>query len=218
MPHRHRRGLARAGGGLAAPDMSHELLAAFVVFAVATLFTPGPNNVMLMTSGLNFGFARTLPHAFGVSLGFGFLVLVVGLGLGAVFAAYPAIYAVLKFAGAAYLLYLAWRIAVSGPVAGGTRGRPLTFIEGAAFQWINPKGWVMAIGAVTAYATVASFPMNMVLLAAVFAFFGTLSSWTWLLFGTGMKALVTDPRKVRVFNIVMAVLLVGSLIPVFLEG
>ena len=119
--------------------------------------------------GLNFGFSRTLPHAFGVALGFGFLVLVVGLGLGAVFAAYPAIYSVLKFAGAAYLLYLAWRIAM-GPVAGGGRGRPLTFIEGAAFQWINPKGWVMAIGAVTAYAAIAGFPVNMVLIAALFAF------------------------------------------------
>jgi threonine/homoserine/homoserine lactone efflux protein len=202
------------GAGL----MSHQLLAAFVVFAIATLFNPGPNNIMLMTSGLNFGFARTLPHAFGVALGFGFLVLVVGLGLGAVFAAYPAIYAVLKFAGAAYLLYLAWRIAIAGPVAGSARGRPLTFLEGAAFQWINPKGWVMAIGAVTAYAAIARFPLNIVLIAAIFTGFGTLSSWTWLLFGTGLKAVVTDPEKVRVFNIVMALALAASLVPVFLEG
>jgi len=197
--------------------MSHQLIAALVVFAVATLFTPGPNNVMLMTSGLNFGFARTLPHAFGVSLGFGFLVAVVGLGLGAVFAAYPAIYAVLKYAGAAYLLYLAWRIATSGPTAGGRRGRPMTFLEGAAFQWVNPKGWVMAIGAVTAYAAVARFPLNVALIAAIFAVLGTLSSWTWLLFGTGLKTLVTDPEKVRVFNLVMALALAGSLIPVFFE-
>ncbi len=198
--------------------MSHELLVAFVVFAIATLFTPGPNNVMLMTSGLNFGFARTLPHAFGVALGFGFLVVAVGLGLGAVFAAYPAIYSVLKFAGAAYLLYLAWRIAIAGPVAGRARTRPLTFLEGAAFQWINPKGWVMAVGAVTAYAGLARFPANMILIAVIFACFGTLSSWTWLLFGTGLKAVVTDPQKVRVFNIVMALALAGSLVPVFLEG
>jgi threonine/homoserine/homoserine lactone efflux protein len=198
--------------------MSYDLLAAFVAFAVATLFTPGPNNIMLMTSGLNFGFARTLPHAFGVALGFGFLVLVVGLGLGAVFAAYPAIYSVLKFAGAAYLLYLAWRIANSGPANGGMRGRPLTFLEGAAFQWINPKGWVMAVGAVTAYAAVARFPLNIVLIAAIFAGLGTLSSWTWLLFGTSLRTIVTDPQKVRVFNVVMALALAGSLIPVFLKG
>jgi threonine/homoserine/homoserine lactone efflux protein len=196
----------------------HELLVAFVVFAVATLFTPGPNNVMLMTSGLNFGFSRTLPHALGVALGFGFLVLVVGLGLGAVFAAYPAIYTALKLVGAAYLLYLAWRIAIAGPVAGSAAARPLTFLEGAAFQWINPKGWVMAVGAVTAYAGVASFPANMILIATVFACLGALSSGTWLLFGTGLKAVVTDPGKVRTFNIVMALALAGSLVPVFLDG
>ena len=197
--------------------MSTELLVAFVVFAVATLFTPGPNNIMLMTSGLNFGFVRTLPHAFGVALGFGFLVLVVGLGLGAVFAAYPAIYSLIKFVGAAYLLYLAWRIANAGPAEGGTRGRPLTFLEGAAFQWVNPKGWVMAVGAVSAYAAVARFPLNIALIAAIFAALGTLSSWTWLLFGTGLRPLVTDPRKVRAFNIVMALALAASLVPVFFE-
>jgi threonine/homoserine/homoserine lactone efflux protein len=198
--------------------MSHELLVAFVVFAVAALFTPGPNNIMLMTSGLNFGFVRTLPHALGVALGFGFLVLVIGFGLGAVFSAYPVIYTVLKFAGAAYLLYLAWRIANAGPVAGGVRGRPMTFLEGAAFQWVNPKGWVIAVGAVAAYAAIARFPLNVVMIAGLFTFIGTLSSWTWLLFGTGLRPIVTDPAKVRVFNIVMALALAASLIPVFLEG
>ena len=132
--------------------MSHQLLLAFVVFALATLFTPGPNNIMLMTSGLNFGFARTLPHCFGVSLGFGFMVLVVGFGLGALFAAYPVLYQVLKYVGAAYLLYLAWRIATATGVHGDSRARPFTFFQAAAFQWVNAKGWVMAVGAVTAYA------------------------------------------------------------------
>ena len=198
--------------------MSLDLIAAFVVFAVATLFTPGPNNIMLMTSGLNFGFARTLPHAFGVALGFGFLVLMVGLGLGAAFAAYPQAYTVLKFAAAAYLLYLAWVIANAGPARGGGGSRPLSFLQGAAFQWVNPKGWVMAVGAVTAYAAVAAFPLNVVVLAAIFTALGTLSSWTWMLFGTSLRPVVTDPRKVRVFNIVMAVLLVASLVPVFVEA
>ena len=94
--------------------MSHELLAAFVVFAVATLFTPGPNNVMLMASGLNFGLARTLPHGFGVPLGFGFMVLVIGFGLGAFFAAFPLAYEVLRYIGGAYLLYLAWQAVKPG--------------------------------------------------------------------------------------------------------
>lgn len=198
--------------------MSFELLTAFVVFALATLFTPGPNNIMLMTSGLNFGFGRTLPHMAGVGLGFGFMVLVVGLGLGAVFAAYPALYTILKFAGAAYLLYLAWRIATSGTAKGETRGRPLTFVEAAAFQWVNAKGWVMAVGAVTAYAALAPFPANMLVIAGLFTVLGVASAVTWMLFGTALKRVVNDPATVRVFNWAMAGLLVLSLVPVFLEA
>ncbi len=197
--------------------MAQELLAAFVVFAVATLFTPGPNNIMLMASGLNFGLSRTLAHGFGVPLGFGFMVLVVGFGLGAVFAAYPLAYQVLKYVGAAYLLYLAWRIANATKAHGDARARPMTFLEGAAFQWVNAKAWVMAIGAVTAYAGIAAFPFNTVLIAAIFTVLGTASSFTWVFFGTGLKRIVNDPRSVRIFNLVMAALLAASLIPVFLE-
>lgn len=198
--------------------MSLELLTAFVVFALATLFTPGPNNVMLMTSGLNFGFGRTLPHMAGVALGFGFMVLVVGFGLGAVFAAYPALYTVLKFAGAAYLLYLAWRIATAGTAKGESRGRPFTFLEAAAFQWVNVKGWVMAVGAVTAYAALAPFPANTLVIAAIFTVLGVASAATWMLFGTALKRFVSDPKAARAFNLVMAALLVLSLIPVLLEA
>ena len=198
--------------------MSFDLLAAFVVFAVATLFTPGPNNVMLMASGLNFGFARTLPHVLGVTLGFGFMVLVVGFGLGAVFATYPAIYTTVKLAGATYLLYLAWRIATAGAAKGEGGGRPFSFVEAAAFQWVNAKGWVMAIGAVSAYAGIAPYPQNIFLLAGVFTLFGAASSTTWLLFGTALKRVVSAPRSVTIFNRTMAALLVLSLVPVFLEG
>lgn len=199
--------------------MSLELLAAFVVFAVATLFTPGPNNVMLMASGLNYGFRRTLPHMAGVTLGFGFMVLAVGLGLGAVFAAYPMIYTIVKFVGAAYLLYLAWRIATAGTAKGEAGGgRPFTFFQAAAFQWVNAKGWVMAIGAVTAYAAVASYPANMAVLAIGFTLLGAASSTTWLLFGTALKRIVSEPRTLAIFNRVMALLLAASLIPVFLDG
>ena len=198
--------------------MSHELLIAFVAFAVATLFTPGPNNIMLMASGLNFGLARTLPHGFGVPLGFGFMVLVVGFGLGAFFAAFPIAYQVLKYVGAAYLLYLAGRIAIATSAHGNNaRARPFTFLQAVAFQWVNAKAWVMAIGAVTAYAGITAFPFNTVLIAAIFTVLGTASSFTWVLFGTGLKRIVTDPRSIRIFNLVMAALLAASLIPVFLE-
>lgn len=200
--------------------MSLELFGALTVFAVATLFTPGPNNVMLMTSGVNFGFSRTWPHTLGVSFGFAFMVLVVGFGLGAVFASYPAIYTVVKYAGAAYLLYLAWLIGSSHRVdeKGTSKGRPLTFLEACAFQWVNPKGWVMAIGAVSTYAAVTRFPFNMVTIAAVFGILGTVSAIVWVLFGTGLKRFITHQRAVRIFNLTMAGLLVLSLVPVFLEG
>jgi threonine/homoserine/homoserine lactone efflux protein len=199
--------------------MSVELLWALLVFVVVTLFTPGPNNAMLMASGLNFGFRRGLPHLWGVALGFAVMVLAVGLGLGAVFQAYPLAYTVLKYAGAAYLLYLAWQIATAGPVEEGTtRGRPITFLEAAAFQWLNPKGWVMAVGAISAYAAVAAFPLNVVLMSALFGTLGILSSATWLGFGTGLKRLLTNPAAVRTVNIVMALLLVASLWPIFADA
>ena len=199
---------------MAAPD---ELLWALLVFVVVTLITPGPNNAMLMTTGLNFGFRRGQPHLWGVALGFAVMVLGVGLGLGAVFAAYPLAYTVLKYVGAAYLLYLAWQIATAGPIEEGgenNNGRPISFIDAAAFQWLNPKGWVMAVGAVSAYAGVAAFPLNMLLIAGLFGSLGILSSATWLGFGTALKRLLTSPRAVRVVNATMALLLVASLWPI----
>ena len=198
--------------------MPSELLWALLLFVVVTLFTPGPNNTMLMTTGLNFGFRRGLPHLWGVALGFAVMVLAVGLGLGAVFQAYPAAYTVLKYAGAAYLLYLAWQIATAGAVEEGeTRGRLIGFLEAAAFQWLNPKGWVMAVGAVSTYAAVAVFPLNVALMAFLFGSLGILSSATWLGFGTGLKRLLTS-RAVRAVNITMALLLVASLWPILADA
>lgn len=199
--------------------MSYGLVGAFVMFAVVTLFTPGPNNVMLMTTGLNFGLRRAQPHVLGVTLGFSFMVLVVGLGLGAVFAAWPALYTIIKYAGAAYILYLAWLIGRSHSVEESEApARPVSFLEACLFQWVNPKGWVMVVGAVTAYAAVAAFPVNMVVMAAVFGVFGYASSLSWVLFGTGLRRFLKAPRAIRAFNIVMAVLLVLSLVPVFADS
>ncbi len=198
--------------------MSLELLSAFILFAVVMLFTPGPNNVMLMASGVNHGFARTVPHMLGVSLGFALMVFLVGLGLGSLFQIYPWLYDVLKYASAAYLLYLAWVIAMAEPRAGGAEGsRPLTFLEGALFQWINAKGWVIAVGAVTTYAALTRFPVNVIVLSVLFAVLGTLSSATWALFGSGLSPMLRNRRAVRLFNISMAALLVISLYPVLAE-
>ena len=177
--------------------MQPDLLWALSLFAVVMLWTPGPNNAMLLASGLNFGFRRGLPHLWGVALGFAVMVLAVGIGLGAFFEAYPAAYTVLKYAGAVYLLYLAWQIATAGAVEenGAGTGRPITFLQAAAFQWVNPKGWAMAVGAVSTYAAVAPFPSNMLLIAVLFLALGLLSCATWLGFGTGLRRLLTSPAR-----------------------
>lgn len=199
--------------------VSHELLIAFIVFAAAMLYTPGPNNVMLMASGLNYGFRRSLPHVAGVTIGFSFLVCVIGLGLGAVFAAYPVLHTILKYAGTAYLIYLALIIAMSGSAdsAGGESGRPMTFLGAAAFQWVNVKGWVIAVGTITAYAAIASYPWNILTLSALLLAVGLTSSVTWVLFGSSLQSLVRSPRAVRIFNVTMALLLLASLYPVLME-
>lgn len=200
--------------------ISQQILLAFIVFAIVGLYTPGPNNVMLLASGLNHGLRRTLPHVAGVSFGFAFLVAVVGFGLGAVFDAYPVLQAVLKYAGAAYLVYLAVAIARSGPVQtdGGGGRKPLTFWEAALFQWINVKGWIIAIGTVTAYAALASYPWNIITMALLLLAMGLSSSVAWTLFGASLQALVRSPRAVRIFNWTMAGLLLASLYPVLAEG
>ena len=150
------------------PLTSLSLLGPLALFALVSSITPGPNNVMLATSGLNFGFRRTIPHLLGVSIGFTLMVFLVGVGLGSVFQQVPALYTVLKHAGAAYLLYLAWKIANAGEMKDGvSRARPMTFLQAAAFQWVNPKAWVMAVGIIATYTPQASFFANLVIATVV---------------------------------------------------
>jgi len=200
--------------------MTQPLFIAFVVFAAVMFFTPGPNNVMLLSSGLNYGFRRTLPHVAGIVIGFAFMVGAVGLGLGTIFITYPVLQTILKYAGAAYLVYLAAVIAMSGPVASGqdnVRG-PMTFWGAAMFQWVNVKGWVMVIGTITAYAAIAIFPWNILIQVVISLLMGAMSCVAWALFGSALRPWLTSPRVVRVFNIVMAILLLASLFPVFMEA
>ncbi len=199
--------------------LSQRLLLAFVAFVVVMFFTPGPNNIMLMSSGLTYGFRRTLPHMAGVTLGFAFMIASVGVGLGTVFLAYPVLETVLKYAGAAYLVYLAVVIAMSGPPTAeqATSRGPMTFWSAAMFQWVNGKGWVIVIGTITAYAAIAQFPWNILIQTAVSLAIGTASTVAWALFGSVLRPVRRSARSVRVFNIVMAVLLVASLYPVFMD-
>ena len=200
--------------------MSHSLLIAFVLFATVMFFTPGPNNIMLLSSGLTYGFRPTIPHIMGITIGFAFMVGAVGVGLGAVFIAYPVLQTILKYLGVAYLIYLAAMIAMAEPSAPDQdNGRgPMTFWGAAMFQWVNAKGWVMVIGTITAYAAIASFPWNIAIQVAISLVLGALSCTAWALFGTALRPVLTSQRAVRAFNIVMAVLLLASLYPVFMDA
>jgi threonine/homoserine/homoserine lactone efflux protein len=200
--------------------MSQSLLIAFIVFAAVMYFTPGPNNIMVLSSGLTYGFRPTVPHIAGITFGCAFMVAAVGLGFGTVFVAYPVLQTILKYVGAAYLVYLAATIAMSEPIAPGQADgrRPMTFWGAALFQWVNVKGWVMVIGTITAYAGIASFPWNIAIQVVLCLLLGVVSTSIWTLSGSSLRSLMSSPRAVRAFNLVMAVLLLASLFPVFMDA
>lgn len=195
--------------------MTPELLAALAAFAFVSSITPGPNNLMLMASGANYGYTRTIPHMLGVALGFTLMVTLVGIGLMQVFDRYPVTYDLLRVFSVLYLLYLAWRIATAvAPHAGEpARGRPFTFLQAAAFQWVNPKAWTMALTAISVYAPSHSLYAS-VLVAGVFGAVNLPCINVWTVLGIQLRRLLNNPMRLRVFNIGMALLLVGSLYPV----
>lgn len=199
--------------------LSLDLLLAFALFALVTSITPGPNNTLLLASGVNFGFNRSIPHILGISCGFFVLVLAVGLGLGAVFETYPVLYRVLRYVGAAYLLYLAWKIARSGPLADDqqSRGQPMGYWSAAAFQWVNPKAWVMAVGAISTYTPLQGYFSNVLVIAAVFALINAPTVSLWAACGSLLRNVLRNPRWLRLFNLGMAMLLVLSLAPLLFE-
>lgn len=193
-----------------------ELLVPLAAFALSTSITPGPNNIMLTASGVNFGFRRTVPHMIGIAIGFPVMLTAIGLGLGSVFQAVPQLHDVLRYVGIAYLLWLAWKIATSGPTEGEAeqRSRPLGLLEAAAFQWVNPKAWIMAAGAVTTYTSPAGNVFwEVVVIAVVFGIVSLPCVALWTSFGTAVGRLMRQPKWLRIFNVSMAVLLVASVIP-----
>lgn len=196
--------------------MTIELLIALVGFAFVSSITPGPNNLMLMASGANFGFRRTLPHMLGISIGHSVMVTLVGLGLGQLFDVYPIARLVLQIGSSAYLLYLAWKIANAAPPREGeAKGKPFTFLQAAGFQWVNPKAWYMAIYAITNYTPDGSVLAGSLIVAAVFACTNFPSIMVWTTIGTQVKRLLSRPALLRAFNWTMAGLLVLTLYPVW---
>lgn len=189
---------------------------AVALFVIATCVTPGPNNVMLMSSGANFGMGRTLRHVAGINIGFPLMVVAVGLGAGAIFRQYPGLHDGLQVIGAVYLLFLAYQTARSPTTDLGDPSRqPLGFTGAALFQWVNPKAWVMAVGAVLAYTSpLGGYTLQVFLIALLFFLFGTPCSMVWVFFGQYLRRFLTRPRHLKVFNIAMSLVLVVSLIPV----
>lgn len=199
-------------------DMTYDLLAALALFAFVSSITPGPNNLMLMASGANYGFRRTIPHMLGVGLGFVVMVMLVGTGLVQLFDAYPLSHRVLKIVSVVYLLWLAWKIAHAAPIDGGSStGQPMTFLQAAAFQWVNPKAWTMALTAIAVYAPGRTFEA-IAIVALIFGAINLPSVSSWTLLGQQMARWLTSPRRLTVFNWTMAALLVASLLPVIQQG
>jgi threonine/homoserine/homoserine lactone efflux protein len=199
--------------------MSLQTLIAVLIFSTVMAFTPGPNNAMLASSGSRFGLARTLPHAAGVTLGFPVMIFLVGLGLASILLASPLLQLGMKSVSCAYLLWMAFQIARSDSTKESrSKDRPLTFLQAAAFQWINPKAWLMAVGAISAYTTASGrLYLEVAIIAAVSLVVSIFSTLTWAAFGAGIRRWLRSHTALRLFNIAMALSLVASMAPILLE-
>ena len=194
--------------------MTYELMIAFSLFAFVSSITPGPNNLMLMASGVNFGVWRTIPHILGISIGFIVMVLLVGIGIFNIFEAFPISYKVLKIISVVYLLYLAWKIANAASVNISTdMAKPMTFLQASAFQWVNPKTWTMALTAISVYSYERTFS-EVLLVAVVFGAINLPSVCLWAVLGQQMARFINNPRWLVIFNRLMALLLIISIYPV----
>ena len=192
------------------------LYLAILLFAFSATITPGPNNIMIMASGLNYGFRRSIPHLLGICLGFPAMVITVGMGLGIIFEQYPVIHQVIKVLGTLYLIYLSWLIATAPVSSLETKaGHPLTFFTAALFQWVNPKAWVMITGAMAAYTTTdKNLTLQIFSIASAFLLVTFPCVGIWLFFGITLKRFLSNNFYHRVFNIVMALLLLISIAPI----
>ena len=196
--------------------MTSDIFLALAAFALVSSITPGPNNLMLMASGANFGFRRTIPHMLGIGIGFGVMVILVGLGLVRIFDAFPVTHLILTVVGTGYLLWLAWKIAhAAAPDSARAGARPFTFLQAALFQWVNPKAWQMALTAITLYAPDRS-AMAILWVGLVFAVINLPSVSIWTVLGQQVRHILSSPARLLTFNWSMAALLVASLVPVLL--
>ncbi|MUI52967.1 LysE family translocator [Aliivibrio fischeri] len=192
--------------------MEYPHLLALITFAFVGAFTPGPNNIMLMASGANVGFVRTIPHMLGVIFGFAFMLVLVGFGLIQIFHTYPQLEKGLQILSAVYLLYLAYKIARSEPVDSRVGDyKPMSFLAAASFQWVNPKGWSMALSVMSIYATTSDM-FSVLLIALVFICINVPTVSFWTVAGKELQKRLKTPKHLKLFNYSMAGLLVGSMV------
>ena len=195
---------------------TYAMLISIVSFTLATVLTPGPNNIMMLSSGLTFGYKKTIPHMIGVAIGFPLMVIAVGLGIGVMFESFPIVYKVLKYIGISYLLWMAYKIATSNDsYENKTQNtKPFTFIQAALFQWLNPKAWIMAISSTTSF-IVSNHNTTLQVLIIAFIYFlsGIISTNTWTLGGVFLNKFIKNRNSVKIFNITMALFIVLSVIP-----
>jgi threonine/homoserine/homoserine lactone efflux protein len=194
------------------------MLISIATFALTATITPGPNNVLLLSSGLTFGYKKSIPHVFGVFLGFALMVLLVGLGVGIVFEKFPIVLKILKVVGLVYLFWMAYKIGSSkGHLKIKEKHKPFTFIQAALFQWVNPKGWIMSMTAMSIFVTSKENSITQVIIIAfLFLIAGIISCNAWAIGGVALKRFIKDESHVRKFNLIMAILLVVSVLPVIL--
>jgi len=194
-------------------------LFAFLLFSIATAGTPGPNNIMVSAAAANHGFRATFPHILGIAVGFSIMLLILGSGLAGPLAADPRLHAVLRWVGAAWMLWLAFKIArADSALTGGTGRPPFSFFGAALFQWINPKAWLIVLAIAATYTTAGQSLYRQVAILAVISFLVTIPCvGAWAALGAGAGRVLMTPRRLRLFNIVMALLLVASLMPLLRE-
>ncbi|MEY0432827.1 LysE family translocator [Providencia huaxiensis] len=199
--------------------MNIETLLALSLFSFVTSITPGPNNIMLLASGINFGFRKTLPHSLGVSIGFLIMLVAVGLGIGALIQSSPMIYSILKYFGIVYLFWLAWKTTISHSIAqtNNQEIKPLTFLEAALFQWINPKAWMMAISGMAMYTNTNAPYLSMFQVAVIFSAINWPCVAIWAMFGCKLRERLKQPKILKRFNLVMGILLALSGISVLFQ-
>jgi threonine/homoserine/homoserine lactone efflux protein len=187
-------------------------------FAVVMYITPGPNNVMVASSAASYGIRATMPHMLGIAIGFSVMLVIVTAGLGSMLFAWPPLVSSMRWIGAVWMLWLAWKIATAPPPGQGGGGRLLGFLGAVGFQWINPKAWLIALGAASMYALPGrSLPMQLARIFLVFLACGMPCLLVWGLIGSGTGRLLRSPHQLRVFNVIMSALLMVSIIPVLIE-